>query len=355
VGHGSAPAARKPEAKKAPPPSVKFWTPSELVKYEPPPDQNMVGDYHIQRGAFAVLAGPPGCGKSRAILHLALAGAIGRGSWFGLDVHTRFRTLLLQNENGLARLHRDLKDFQMPADIDDWLRISEPPPLGLAIGDPKFRVELKAVLKDFAPGLLVVDPWNALCRDAMEKDTQEAFDRLRDVIAESPVPTATMIIHHLRKPKAEDRHRGRGLANLLAGSYTITSIPRSVLVLQPATDDTMDNRLVMTPAKNNDGELGNRTAWERTEGGFLPVIDFDWEEYENAGKRERGRSVTSEHIIRAFGDDPELKVSEAAARLQPLANVGRSAAYEALKVPGPFSDILEKTEDGKKLRLRRGF
>lgn len=127
-----------------------------------------------------------------------------------------------------------------------------------------------------------------------------------------------------------------------------------MLVLQPATDDTTDNRLVMTLAKNNDGELGDRTAWERTESGFLPVLDFDWDEYENAGKRERGRSITSEHIIRAFGDDSELKISEAPARLQPLANVGRSAAYEALKVPGPFSDVLERSDDGKRLRLRFG-
>src|SRR4051812_48930901 len=56
-------------------PMIRFWTPSELVAYQPPPNQNLVGDYHIQRGAISILAGPPGCGKSRAGLWLGLMGA----------------------------------------------------------------------------------------------------------------------------------------------------------------------------------------------------------------------------------------------------------------------------------------
>jgi hypothetical protein len=80
--------------------------------------------------------------------------------------------------------------------------------MGLNIAHPDFRRELKAVVRDFAPQLFVIDPWNALARDAMEKDYQEAFDRLREVLAESSEPTACLIVHHLRKPKSEDRHRG---------------------------------------------------------------------------------------------------------------------------------------------------
>src|SRR5205814_3986355 len=96
------------------PPMVEFWPPSRLRRYEPPPNQNMVGDYHIQRGAIAVLAGPPGCGKSRAALCLAIAGARGSGEWLGLGVRCKFRTLILQNENGLARFHRDFAVLGVP-------------------------------------------------------------------------------------------------------------------------------------------------------------------------------------------------------------------------------------------------
>lgn len=69
---------------------------------------------------------------------------------------------------------------------------------------------------------------------------------------------ACLILHHLRKPRPDDRHRGRSLANLLSGSYVLVSFCRSVLVMQPASDDTEDTRVVITPAKNNDGELGPR-------------------------------------------------------------------------------------------------
>lgn len=338
------------------PPMLRFWTPSELRNYKPPENQNIVGDYHIQRGAISVLAGPPGCGKSRAALYLAILGATGTGNWLGFDVHAKFRTLVLQNENGTARLHRDMTQLDLPDGYDQWIKISEPPTLGLNIGDVRFRSELKAMMRDFAPHLLVVDPWNALARDAMEKDYQEAFERLREVLAESPECPACLIVHHLRKPKPEDKHRGRSLGYLLAGSYTILSVPRSALILQPASDDVEETRVVVTPAKNNDGELGRRSAWERCDGAFNPCPDFDWEEYdEGATKAPREAKVQPEHLRAVFAGDPWLDRSEAARRLMELAGVGRTAAYDALKpIGGRYSDILRLRED-KQIGLAMAF
>src|SRR4051812_13959679 len=83
---------------------LKFYSPSQLRDFQEPEGHKLVGDYHIQRGAIGVLAGAPGVGKSRAALWLAIRGAYGDGDWFGLPVHTQFRTLMLQNENGLVRL-----------------------------------------------------------------------------------------------------------------------------------------------------------------------------------------------------------------------------------------------------------
>jgi hypothetical protein len=92
---------------------------------------------------------------------------------------------------------------------------------------------LKAALRDFGPQLVIVDPWINITRDSMEKDFMEAFERLREVMAEVP-DAACLILHHLRTPRSEDRHRGRSLANLLSGSYVLVSFCRSVLVMQPA-------------------------------------------------------------------------------------------------------------------------
>ena len=337
---------RKPKKSE---PMVMFWKPSALQAYEPPANQRLVGDYHLQRGAICVLAGPPGCGKSRAALWLALKGAEGKGNWLGFDVHCQFRTLILQNENGLGRLHRDFAAMELPEALDDWLRISEPPVTGLNLANPHFRAELKAVMRDFAPHLVVIDPWNALARDAMEKDYQLAFDQLRECIKESPENPACLIVHHLRKPKSEDRHKGRSLGNLLAGSYTILSVPRSALILQPASDDVEDCRVVVTPAKNNDGELGQRTAWERRDGGFYPVEEFNWEEYDQGTtSKPKEAKVKVEHLRELFEDGKTwLKTADAVRQLQEIAKVGRTAAYEALRViGGRNSSYLHFRDDG---------
>lgn len=244
--------------------------------------------------------------------------------------------------NGLARLHRDMEQIPSLEGLDDWIRVSEPPALGLALHNADFRRELKAQIRDFAPNLLIVDPWNACVRDAMEKDFQEGFSRLREVLAEAPSGTASLILHHLRKPKSEDRHKGRNLTNLLSGSYVLVSVARSVLVMQPATDDTEDARVVMTCSKNNDGQLGGRSVWERRDGAlFVPVPDFDFEAYDSGGTKREAK-VREEHLRELFEDGRRwLSHNHAAKELQTLADVGRSAAYEALKiVGGRFSNIL---------------
>ena len=82
----------------------------------------------------------------------------------------------------------------------------------MLMDNPLFRNELRAVVNDFAPHLLTVDPWNSVARDAMEKDYQQSFVWLREILAERPENPACLIVHHLRKPKSEDRARGRGLA-----------------------------------------------------------------------------------------------------------------------------------------------
>lgn len=334
---------------------IRFFKPSELASYEPPPNQNMLGDYHLQRGAPSVLAGPPGCGKSRAALWLGILGARGAGNWFGMQVHGHFRTLMLQNENGLARLHRDFAALKELDGLDDWLRISAPPACGLALQSPQFRNELMAMMRDFKPNLLIVDPWNACVRDQMEKDFQEGFTRLREVLAESPDEPACLILHHLRKPRSEDRHRGRGLANLLAGSYVLVSVARSVTVMQPAADDPEDSRVVITCAKNNDGELGPRTAWQRGKGMFEAVSNFDWQAFDD-GAPKREAKVRDEHIHELFENGRSwLAIKEAASRLQEIAEVGRSAAYEALKlVGGRFSHLLKKEPKGGLISLVSG-
>jgi CO/xanthine dehydrogenase Mo-binding subunit len=65
---------------------------------------------------------------------------------------------------------------------------------------------------------------------------------------------------------------------------------------------------------------------------FEPVGRFDWEDFDNGGTSQREAKVKEEHIRQAFelGIGP-LPLKQVAERLQEIAGVGRSAAYEALK------------------------
>ena len=329
-------------AKKERAPLVRFYTPSQLKAYEPPPNQSMVGDFHLQRGAPTVLAGPPGCGKSRATLWLAVMGARGGGDWFGLNVNCQFRTFIIQCENSLTRLHRDFEAMDAVADLDDWIRISSFPPYRtFKFADAQFRGQLKASIREFQPQLIIVDPWNRVAKDSMQKDFQEALEHVCEVMEEFP-DSACLILHHLRKPKAEDRQKGRGLANLLSGSNVLEGVARAVMVMQPASDDVEDVRVVVTTAKNNDGEHGARTVWKRKTGWFERVNEFDWDAFDSGGGTKREAKVREEHLRELFADGRNwLAVRQAAERLQELAGVGRSAAYDALKViGGRFSALL---------------
>ena len=327
---------------------IEFYSPTQLKDYVIPAGQNLVGDFHLQRGAPSVLAGPPGCGKSRATLWLGILGARGSGEWFGLPVHSKFKTLIIQSENGMARLHRDFEQIPNVDGLDDWLRVSAFPSYrGFEFANPNFRADLKAALRDFGPQLVIIDPWNACVRDSMERDFLEGFERLREVMAEVP-NAACMIVHHLRKPRSEDRHKGRNLSNLLSGSYVLVSMARSVLVMQPASDDTLDNRVVLTPAKNNDGELGARTAWARNAGWFEPVADFDFKKFDGTGGAAHEPKVQEDHLRELFEDGRRwIALKTAAGELAGLAVVRRTAAYDALKVEnGRFSTLLIKRPDG---------
>jgi hypothetical protein len=133
-----------------------------------------------------VIAGPPGVGKSRATVALAQAGASGE-NWFGLQVHCRFKTMILQNKNGMFRLSQELANLDSRK-LDEWVRISPPPPAGLCFDRPEFRSTLAREIAKFRPDLVLLDPWNAVARD--EKVIQPVY-----VIKPfSPAATVTLII-----------------------------------------------------------------------------------------------------------------------------------------------------------------
>jgi hypothetical protein len=320
---------------------IEFFTPSELTAFIPPEGFKLVGDYHIQKGAPFVMGGAPGVGKSRAAVALAVSGATGK-SWLGLPVLRQFKTMIVQAENGRVRLKNEFSDLDC-ATLDAFVRVCSPPPLGLAFDDPEFRYQLKSEIEKFQPDVLILDPFNRVARDDKAKDYKEAFEALLSVLPTGDNAPALGIVAHTRKPRADERANGRALLNLLAGSYVIGSVPRAVFIMQAGSDDTDDKRVVWTCCKNNDGELGTRSVWERGNGLFVPVSDFDWQTFEGNG--DKRRAVTLQDLDALFeSGHKRLAKGHAVTQLMEQTGLGKSACYDALKLLGKFSPNLSEND-----------
>jgi hypothetical protein len=115
----------------------------------------------------------------------------------------------------------------------------------------EFRDQLKRAADYFGPQAVALDPWNAIARDDKAKDYLESFEIIREVFPQGESGPVIVIVAHTRKPTAGERaNNGRALLNLLAGSYVLGSVPRVVFIMQHASDDVNEERVVWTCCKN---------------------------------------------------------------------------------------------------------
>ncbi|HWB61239.1 MAG TPA: AAA family ATPase [Chthoniobacteraceae bacterium] len=328
---------------------ITFFIPSELRDYTPAHGIVLVGDCHIMRGEVFIIGGEPGVGKSLCATWLAMAGAMGT-EWFGLKIHRPFKTMIVQTENGRYRLQKEFS--ALPCEqLDAWIRVSEPPPFGLTLTNAEFQHDIRAALEEFKPDCVILDSWNSAARDDKQRDYSETFDALRALLPKGPDKPALGIVAHTRKPQpAEKRTGGTGLMHILAGSHVLSSVPRSVFVMTRASEDESDDRVVWFNPKNNNGELIQRTAWRRGNGGFEAVGDFDWEAFDKTAEGGAPQKVTIDHLREVFESCDTMELSDAVERLMIVAGVSQSTVYRVLGEGGQFAAHL--TRNGKMLAFK---
>jgi AAA domain/DnaB-like helicase N terminal domain len=316
-------------------PRIRFSSPRSLRDFVPDKDIVLIGDCHIMRGEVFVIGGEPGVGKSLGATQLAVSGATQR-DWFGHTVHRQFRTMIVQNENGRYRLRLEFSSLDCD-EIENWIRVSEPPPFGLTLTNKEFQEDIGAALDSFKPECVIFDPWNAAARDDKQRDYVETFDALRNLLPTGSDKPALGIIAHTRKPLPnEKRTGGTGLMHLLSGSYILTSVPRCIFIMTRGSQDETDDSVVFFNPKNSNGENAPRSAWHRKLSGFTQATDFDWKEFDKPPAERK--VITLDHIREVFGDGKRpLELKEAAHDLATLVEVTESAAYNALKADGKFS------------------
>jgi hypothetical protein len=122
---------------------------------------------------------------------------------------------------------------------------------------------------------------------------------------------------------------------------------RCAFIIEAASSDPADDRVVFTCAKNNNGDMGHPSAWRRCNGQFEPVSDFDWTEFYTSGDQKKGSDKITEAMMELVFDRGPVDKSEGVKELMKLTGCKQSAAYNALKIEGRFRSNLRKTKDGK--------
>jgi hypothetical protein len=248
--------------------------------------------------------------------------------------------MILQTENGRFRLQQGFSALK-GYDLEDWIRVSEPPPFGLLLSNPQFQADIRAALRSFRPDCVILDPWNAAAKDDKQRDYTETFDAIRAVLPTGDDRPALGIVAHTRKPQLnEKRTGGTCLQHLLAGSYILSSVPRCIFLVIPGSEDDTDNSVVWFNPKNNNGQKVGRSAWQRTEAGFIQATDFDWREFDKAP--DKRKTVTLDNIREVFDGLQSLELKEAARRLATITGIAYRSAYNALSPRGRFSANLKR-------------
>jgi AAA domain len=324
-------------------PRIRVFAPSELRAYNPDQEPVLVGDNHITRGECFVIGGEPGVGKSRLGVSLAIAGATG-SNFLGQKVHEQFRTLILQTENGRYRLKNDFDEIGATG-LDEWVRISEPPPFGLTFSNPEFQADLVAIIADFKPHVVMLDPWNAAAKDDRQRDYVEAFDTIRAILPKGDDKPALGIVCHTRKPQTgERRNGGTALMHTLSGSYVLTSVPRCIWLVVRGSEDETDNSVVVFNPKNSNGKNSPRSAWVRKNGLFEPLADFDWNQFDKPP--DERKVIRPEDIKEVLEGKGTVSKSSAAEALMAITGMGKSACYDAFKVGGKFGNLFTGSREG---------
>jgi hypothetical protein len=358
------PPQTQPEPPKRKRPRVlQTYTVDEVIEYQPPVGADLIAEGFIELGETALLYGPPGSFKGFIVGDLQRCGAIGHGHWLGFEVKTQFASLWLNCENGRKRLKKQFSGMDLPPEAREFIHVTGIPDV-LSLANPELIEDIREDIIKKNIKLLIVDTVSNFCADEQARDFSAFFDSLHRLFVGLEIKPAVLLIHHSRKPKAEDKS-GRALLNLISGHQTIQRRSRTIIYAGRVTEGFKETRVAVVALKvSNNGELeGEKIAVQLNQKLALEEIpDFDWSVWEKSdengdGQKKDKSKIRLEHLQEVFKDGP-LTRQEATRKLITLCECGDSAVSDAIgktrdgQAKGRLCYAIEETGGGMLLRLK---
>ena len=242
-------------------------TVSQILAYQDNPDDILLSNGYLERGSPCVLCGPPGIGKSRLALQLAVKSILGQG-FLGWETNAHdLKWAFLQNENGLRRLKADLramcqsltspemaaleKGLLIHAIVNDWDGY-------LDLADVDARKRVVEAVQDWKPDIVVGDPLTAFGSGDLNAD-QDMLRTARDfgrIIREGDPRRVPFLLHHARTGKeAKAGVAGADRSSYARNSKALYGWTRSQFNVAPVDKDNNDRLLFASGKCNNAPEF----------------------------------------------------------------------------------------------------
>lgn len=222
----------------------------DLFDFDPANDPNeLIGRRWLCKGHSCLLVGASGIGKSTLTMMLVVLWAVGRAP-FGIKPKRPLKMLVVQAENDigdLAEQFRGAVQAHLPNDPDMARMLQENV---VFVRDTvhtgrQFVDRLQTLIDRHKPDMVWVDPLLSYIGDDLS-DQRVASEFLRNWLG--PLLEATgvvlMVVHHIRKPSANDKRTSTDLQYLASGSSELVNWARAVMYLESPDEGQYRLRLL---------------------------------------------------------------------------------------------------------------
>jgi hypothetical protein len=317
-------------------------SPDEILAMPRDPNANYLGDRLFAKGQPLAICGVGGIGKSRLLLQLLACLITGR-PWLGIETHAReFSATLIQTENGIDRLQREIEALKHWLG-NDWPQVNSRLQIHtletdtdslLHLSDPHNAARLEEAIKTFNPVAVAFDPLRDVSIGDLNSDA-DMTATLRELgrIARLGRPDRGIIIlHHAIAGKA-GAAKAFGLERTGFGrnSKVLHLWARGMINVIPGAEDNNDT-LILTCGKNSNGREFAPFAVTLNPDSMVYEVaeDFDVESWrENVAGRPSSRQTTlrPQIVIEIPWSKPELTKKELVKSIMDETGCQKTRAY----------------------------